>query len=46
MNRENCNLPNECDCELCRYWGENGWDASRTPDWQRKKSEDDGEEPE
>lgn len=35
-----CNLPGECDCELCQYWGENGWDVSRTPDWQRPKETD------
>lgn len=38
----NCNLPSECDCELCQYWEENGWDVNRTPDWQRRK--DNGEE--
>ena len=31
----NCNLPNECDCELCEYWQDNGWDLSRTPSWQQ-----------
>lgn len=40
----NCNLPSECDCELCKYWGENGWDVSRTPDWQRKQDSDEDEE--
>ena len=44
----NCNLPSECECELCEYWGENGWDIgrtqSRTPDWQHKQdSDEDGE---
>lgn len=38
---EGCNLPSECDCELCRYWGDNGWDLSRTPDWQQPKKDDD-----
>lgn len=40
----NCNLPSECDCELCNYWGENGWDVSHTPDWQRKQDNDEDEE--
>lgn len=40
----NCNLPSECDCELCEYWGENGWDVSRTPDWQRKQDREEDEE--
>lgn len=40
----NCNLPSECDCELCKYWGENGWDVGRTPDWQRKQDSDEDEE--
>jgi len=39
-----CNLPSECDCELCEYWGENGWDVSRTHDWQRKQDSDEDEE--
>ena len=38
-----CNLPGECNCELCRYWGENGWDVSRTPDWQMPKDEEEDE---
>lgn len=36
---ESCFLPNPCDCSQCRWWGENGWDLSRTPDWQRPKQE-------
>ena len=39
-----CTLPSECDCELCKYWGENGWDVSRTPDWQRKQDSEEDEE--
>lgn len=42
MNDESCNLPNECDCSLCEYWGENGWDLSRTPEWQRRDDDCDG----
>lgn len=38
-----CRLPSECDCELCKHWGENGWDLSRTPDWQRNKQDDEYE---
>lgn len=37
----NCKLAAECDCELCQYWGENGWDLSRTPEWQRPKPDED-----
>ncbi len=36
-----CNLPEECGCELCEYWEENGWDVSRTPDWQLPKEDED-----
>ena len=35
MSNEGCNLPSHCECELCKYWGENGWDVSRTPSWQQ-----------
>jgi hypothetical protein len=40
-----CRLPSECDCEQCKWWGENGFDLSRTPDWQKPKqdAEDEGE---
>lgn len=40
---ESCNLPNYCTCKQCQWWGENGWDASRTPDWQMPKDEDSDE---
>lgn len=30
-----CNLPNECDCELCEYWQENKSDKSLTTSWQQ-----------
>lgn len=39
-----CQLPDTCDCEQCQYWGENGWDVSRTPDWQMPKDEEDSDE--
>lgn len=39
-----CNLPAECDCELCEYWKENGWDLSRTPEWQVSTNRDYDEE--
>lgn len=35
-----CNLPNSCTCPQCEYWGENGWDVSRTPDWQMPKEDE------
>lgn len=38
MNDESCNLPNYCECSLCRHWGENGWDLGRTPSWQYQQT--------
>lgn len=40
----NCNLPRECDCELCKYWEENNCDVSRTPYWQLENKKDDEDE--
>lgn len=39
---ESCHLPNYCTCKQCKWWEENGWDVSRTPDWQMPKDDDDG----
>lgn len=44
FGKDSCNLPNECNCSQCNYWGENGWDVNRTPDWQRKPDEDENYE--
>ncbi|WYV99805.1 hypothetical protein Roomu2_00125 [Pseudomonas phage vB_PpuM-Roomu-2] len=35
-----CNLPNYCTCPSCEWWGENGWDASRTPNWQMPQEDE------
>lgn len=39
-----CRLPDECDCEQCQWWGENGFDLSRTPDWQKPKPDNEEDE--
>lgn len=36
---ESCNLPNHCECWLCKHWDEDGSDRSRDPVW--KTYEDD-----
>lgn len=36
-----CNLPEECNCELCKLWENNSWDVSLTPDWQTTRKKDD-----
>lgn len=40
FGRDSCNLPNYCDCSQCKYWEENGWDASRDPVWLDRNKED------
>lgn len=43
QREESCNLPSYCTCSACEWWGENGWDLSRTPDWQQPKDTDEYE---